>query len=426
MCSLVHAAPPVRAAPPAAHGFSSSLGRADAAAPLACASEWRPWPRQAGRGYCVATAVVAVAAATGTASAGARSGGQRRPTTGGGSGKPRKASSNAGGDTGSARQAGAASRGRPSRVLPGRVAPARRNVPGDIARPPYLLPGARFDPNDGGMPIHDFSEKSEVKSPEQIKAMRVACALARETLLEAGRAVAPGVTTDEIDKLVHEFIVSRGAYPSPLGYMGFPRSVCTSVNDVIAHGIPDDRPLRDGDILNIDVTVYIGGVHGDNSCMFIAGVADSAAHGLCDVAHRAMMAGIDVCGPGVDFREIGRRIEGVSKEARCLSSPLFYGHGIGNYFHGMPHVIPCSNDVDQGVMMPGMTFTVEPVLVENNDRTYETWDDRWTVQTLTGAKSAQFEHTILITNEGHEILTGPSIDYQALAAKQPARRLAKP
>mmetsp|Transcript_78015 Transcript_78015/g.176325 ORF Transcript_78015/g.176325 Transcript_78015/m.176325 type:complete len:158 (-) Transcript_78015:53-526(-) len=148
--------------------------------------------------------------------------------------------------------------------------------------------------------------------------------------------------------------------------------------------------------------------------MFLVGRPDSEALELCRAGQRAMTAGIKACGPGVDFREVGKCIQGVADEAGCYCSPLFVGHGIGSYFHGAPEVVPCINNMDQGPMLPGMTFTVEPILVEYGDDSYEQWDDDWTVQTLTGARSAQFEHTILITEDGHEVLTGPSIDYEGL------------
>lgn len=294
-----------------------------------------------------------------------------------------------------------------------------RLVPEQIARPPYLGPGSPRTPKDG-MPQHEFMwdpdnlHRIEVKRPESIAAMRESCALARETLEFAGRLVVPGVTTDAIDAAVHDFIISRGAYPSPLGYMGFPKAICTSVNDVIAHGIPDDRPLEDGDIVNVDVTVYLNGHHGDTSSMFFAGRPKKSTAALCDATQRAMNAGIEVCGPGVDFREIGRRIAVVTDEADCHCSSLLSGHGIGTYFHGAPEVIPGINNVDQGVMMPGMTFTIEPSLVENNDATSRMLADGWALQTQTGALTAQFEHTVLITEEGHEVLTGPSVDYRGI------------
>ncbi|CAE8620468.1 unnamed protein product [Polarella glacialis] len=301
-------------------------------------------------------------------------------------------------------------------VRPGKVSAVLPVAP-EIERPAYMLPGVCVD-QETGMYKHDFLNVIEVKTPDQIAAMRVACALAREALEVAGRAVAAGVTTDQIDAAVHEFIVSRGAYPSPLGYMGFPKSVCCSVNDVLAHGIPDDRPLQDGDILNVDVTVFIGGHHGDTSSMFVVGSKpDPAALHLCKAGQRAMMAGIEVCKPGADFREIGMRIQDVSDAAGLHISELFVGHGIGSYFHGAPGVIPFENDEYQGTMLPGMTFTVEPILVEHTklEASHRIWDDKWTYQTLTNARSAQFEHTVLITDDGHEILTGPSVDYLTLA-----------
>mmetsp|Transcript_51694 Transcript_51694/g.102807 ORF Transcript_51694/g.102807 Transcript_51694/m.102807 type:complete len:390 (+) Transcript_51694:23-1192(+) len=296
-------------------------------------------------------------------------------------------------------------------VRPGRVSPERL-VPKSILRPRYLKPGTRMDPRTG-LPAHPFTHFIERKTTAQIAAMREACALAREALEVAGRAVHPGVSTDEIDAVTHDFIISRGAYPSPLGYAGYPKSVSTAVNDIIAHGIPDDRLLQDGDILNIDVTVFVGGYHGDTSSMFLVGKDhDKSALQLCRAAKHATAAGIEVCGPGVDLRAIGPTIEAVANSACCHVSPLFVGHGIGSYFHGAPEIIPHENDMDQGEMMPGMVFTVEPILIEDFDESFETWDDGWTVQTLTGARSAQFEHTILITDDGHEILTGPSLAYE--------------
>jgi len=236
-----------------------------------------------------------------------------------------------------------------------------------------------------------------------------------EALRIAGQAIAPGVTTDQIDAIVHEFIISQHAYPSPLGYMGFPKSVFTSVNDIVAHGIPDSRPLEDGDILNVDITVFVNGHHGDTSSMFLVGSPEPAALRLCETGRRAMMAGIEVCGPEVDFWTIGENIQAVADAEGCHVCQLFVGHGIGEYFHGAPEIVPHVNDIDQGPMLPGMTFTVEPILVEANDDSHHAWDDGWTVQTLTGARSAQFEHTVLITEHGYELLTGPSIDYLALA-----------
>jgi len=283
-------------------------------------------------------------------------------------------------------------------------------------------------PSDG-LPIHPFYSGPEptqeerfdieVKDQTEIEGMRAACRLARQTLEVAGRAVAPGVTTDEIDRQAHDFIVANGAYPSPLEYCGFPKAVCTSVNEVVGHGIPDSRPLEDGDFLNIDVTVYLNGYHGDTSCMFFAGRPLKRAVALCKATRKAMLAGIQVCGPGVDFREVGKAITQSATEAGCTVHPTLIGHGIGSYFHGRPEILPYVNDVDQGVMKPGMTFTIEPVLVETPDRTCEVdAEDLWTLCTSTKALTAQFEHTLLITDVGHEVLTGPCIDYKAIKDEQ--------
>lgn len=305
---------------------------------------------------------------------------------------------------------------RRKRVVKGEVSPVRL-VSEEIAKPPYCGPHGPRPPTSSGAlyyPKHEFQTKIEVKTAEQIERMRRSCALAREALEVAGKAVAVGVTTEEIDKAVHDFIISRGAYPSPLGYMGFPKAVCTSVNEVICHGIPDSRALQDGDIVNVDVTVYLDGYHGDTSSMFIAGTPGSRAVRLCEAAYKAMWAGISVCGPGVDFRRIGEAIARVSQEYECYCSPHLTGHGIGSFFHGAPEICHTVNNFHRGLMQPGTTFTIEPALVDKNDSSRKVWEDGWTMVTK-GSLAAQFEHTLLITDEGHEVLTGPSIDYKALA-----------
>lgn len=285
---------------------------------------------------------------------------------------------------------------------------AVRRVPQHIPRPDYVEQEVELDLRSG-LPRHPFMYCTEVKTPEQVEKMRKACALAREALEVARDHIEVGVSTDDVDAAVHDFVVSKNAYPSPLGYLGFKKSVSTSVNDVIAHGIPDDRPLEEGDFLNVDVTVFLDGVHGDTSCMFTVGAVDEKGMRLCQAAQQATMAGIEVCGPGVDFRMVGERIQEVADINECNVSDLFLGHGIGSYFHGQPEVLPYENNKDQGLMLPGMTFTVEPVLVEDFDDSFTKWEDEWTFQTLTNARSAQFEHTILITETGVDILTGPSV-----------------
>lgn len=311
-----------------------------------------------------------------------------------------------------------------------------REVPAHIPRPPYLGPGQPRCPQDG-FPRHEYylgldntAEERlilEVKTPEQIEGMRAACKLARATLEACGRAVAAGVTTDELDRVAHEFIVEHGAYPSPLGYLGFPKAICTSVNEIVGHGIPDSRPLADGDFLNVDVTVFLNGYHGDSSCMFFAGRPSKRAVAITKAARKAMLAGIKVCRDGVDFREIGKAIAQSAEEDGYTVHPTLSGHGIGSYFHGRPEIIPYINDTEQGVMKAGMTFTVEPVLVDGQDKTVAVDEqDMWTLRTLQSAWSAQFEHTILITETGYEILTGPCIDYAAMMkAQAPARKVPK-
>lgn len=296
-------------------------------------------------------------------------------------------------------------------VKKGQLSPINK-VPPEIQRPSYVTSRPRLDMRTG-LPVHPFLHCHEIKSPEQVAAMRSAGALARETLLVAKEIIAPGITTDKIDAACHDFIISRGGYPSPLGYLDFPKSVSTSVNDVIAHGIPDDRPLEDGDIVNVDVTVFVDGHHGDTSSMFVVGTPDPEGLRLCQAAQRAQMAGISVCGPGASFQDIGLHIQGATEALGFDVSELFAGHGIGSYFHGYPEICHYANDLEQGEMIPGMVFTVEPVLLEKDwgegEDDYRLWDDKWTYQTLSNARSAQFEHTLLITETGHELLTGPSV-----------------
>lgn len=296
-------------------------------------------------------------------------------------------------------------------VRKGTLSPIRK-VPLEVQRPSYITSRPRLDVRTG-LPVHPFLHCHEIKSPEQVAAMRRAGAVARETLLVAKEIIAPGVTTDSVDAACHDFIVSKGAYPSPLGYLDFPKSVSTSVNDVIAHGIPDDRPLEDGDIINVDITVFLDGHHGDTSSMFVVGEPDPEGLRLCQAAQRAQMAGIEVCRPGASFQEIGLHIQAATEALGFDVSDLFAGHGIGSYFHGYPEICHYANDLEQGDMMPGMIFTVEPVVLETawgkSDDDYTLWDDKWTYQSLSNARSAQFEHTVLITETGYELLTGPSV-----------------
>lgn len=335
-------------------------------------------------------------------------------------------------------------------------------VPASIPRPPYAESGA-FPEWDPRPQVHD--EAGLVK-------MRAACKLAAEVLNHAGTLVKPGVTTDEIDKAVHKMIIDAGAYPSPLNYGKFPKSVCTSVNEVICHGIPDSRPLQEGDIVNIDVTVYLNvsigmprpgrflncllsgeashtsivypklksspkhgvyivlanrhaclsstslkhffdplsstssffqGYHGDTSRMFAVGAVSDTAQRLMAATTEALFAGIKVCGPGVPINAIGNAIQKVADAHKFTLCKTFVGHGVGTVFHSYPHVMHCRNN-EPGSMVPGMTFTIEPMLCEGTARE-KFWKDGWTAVTADGKLSAQQEHTLLITETGVEVLT---------------------
>ncbi len=272
-------------------------------------------------------------------------------------------------------------------------------MPASIERPHYVdVP----DPREDG-DLH-------IKDAETIEKMRIASRIAATAMVEASKAIAPGVTTDELDAVAHEYMLDHGAYPSPLGYKGFPKSVCTSVNEVICHGIPDARPLEDGDIVNIDVTAYIHGVHGDTDATYFVGEVDEDSRLLVERTHEAMMRGIRAARPGREINVIGRVIESYAKRFGYGVVRDFTGHGIGLEFHSgliVPHYDAAPHY--ETVIEPGMTFTVEPML-NLGTPDWDMWDDRWTVVTRDGTRSAQFEHTILITDDGNEILTLPEGD----------------
>jgi methionyl aminopeptidase len=276
---------------------------------------------------------------------------------------------------------------------PGRLSPPRQ-VPASIARPEYV---GKERPTLG---------EDDVKDGETIARMRVAGQLAAQALEEVGRNVVPGVTTDFLDKVGHEFLVSRGAYPSTLGYRGYPKSLCTSLNEVICHGIPDDTVIADGDIVNIDITAYIGGVHGDTNATFLAGNVDEESRLLVERTREAMMRGIKAVAPGRPLNTVGLVIEKYAGRFGYGVVRDFTGHGIGTTFHSglvVPHYDDPRNTV---IMEPGMTFTIEPMLTLGTIG-YDVWKDGWTAVTKDRKRTAQFEHTILVTEDGHEILTLP-------------------
>jgi len=234
--------------------------------------------------------------------------------------------------------------------------------------------------------------------------MREACRIAREVLDIGGRAVAVGVTTDQIDEAVHKACIERGAYPSPLKYRLFPKSVCTSVNEVVCHGIPDSRPLESGDIVNIDVTVYYKGYHGDVNETYPVGEINDESRRLIEAAYESMMKGIAICKPGVPVEEIGNVIEDYVNPLGFVPNRRYCGHGIGRLFHTDPCVCHYAHSKTPGVLKAGMVLTVEP-MIQAGKSGDELWPDDWTVVTKDGKRSAQFENTILITEDGAEILT---------------------
>lgn len=245
----------------------------------------------------------------------------------------------------------------------------------------------------------------EVKTAQEIEKMRAAGRVAREVLDIAGRAVRPGITTDEIDNIVHAESLKRGAYPSPLNYHGFPKSCCTSVNEVICHGIPDDRPLEEGDVVNVDITCYLNGFHGDCSEMFVAGEPDEKARELLQTTYDCWVKAMEFVKPGNDYKDIGGIIEDHITERGFSTVRNFCGHGIGSVFHTNPNIFHYRNSEPNGQMAPGHTFTIEPMICEGTSKCL-TWPDKWTATTADGKRTAQFEHTLLITPDGVEALTG--------------------
>lgn len=281
------------------------------------------------------------------------------------------------------------------KLVAGSISP-RLIVPDTIARPEYVWKNAptKFTGTD-------------VKTAEQIEKIRAAGRIAAQAIALVGEHARPGITTDELDKIAHEFIVANGAYPSTLGYRGFPKSICSSVNEVICHGIPDDTVLLDGDIVNIDITAYLDGYHGDSNQTFLVGSVSPEVSELVDRTRQALARGIAVVAPGREVNLIGRAIESYAKRFGYGVVRDFTGHGIGESFHSgliIPHYdsAPQFNDV----MEVGMVFTIEPMLTLGTHE-WEMWPDGWTVLTKDKCITAQFEHTLVVTETGAEILTLP-------------------
>ena len=277
-------------------------------------------------------------------------------------------------------------------VVPGVVSP-KRLVPDNVPRPDYAETG-----RPGQITYPD------VKDAERIERMRRSCRLAALVMEKTAAAIRPGITTDELDAICHEETIRAGAYPSPLNYRGFPKSLCTSVNEVICHGIPDNRPLQDGDIVDLDVTVYLDGMHGDTNATYFVGEVDAASQRLVKVTREACELGIAAVKPGGMVRDIGRAIEAHAKANNFAVVRSYCGHGIGEVFHSrlqIPHYYDPQATIQ---FVPGMTFTIEPMINEGSWRD-RLWSDGWTVVTADGRRSAQFEHTVLVTETGVEILT---------------------
>lgn len=282
-----------------------------------------------------------------------------------------------------------------SPLTPGKVSP-QRAVPQSIARPEYV-----------GKPGPKEFTGSNIPAPEVLEKIRVASRIAAQALQEVGRAVAPGVTTDELDRIGHDFMIDHGAYPSTLGYRGFPKSLCTSVNEVICHGIPDSRPLVEGDIVNVDVTAYIGGVHGDNNATFAVGEIDEESALLIERTKTALDRAIKAVKPGREVNVIGRVIEKYAKRFGYGSVRDYTGHGVGEAFHTgliIPHFD--AGPLYATLIEPGMVFTIEPMLTLGTIEG-DVWSDDWTVVTRDKKRTAQFEHTLVVTESGAEVLTLP-------------------
>ncbi|XP_077993912.1 methionine aminopeptidase 1D, mitochondrial-like [Glandiceps talaboti] len=277
-------------------------------------------------------------------------------------------------------------------VMPADVSP-KRTVPEHINKPSYAETG-KAPPK---------AKEVDIKDEEAIAKLRKSCSLARKILDIAGQHVKVGVTTDYLDGIVHDACIEEDCYPSTLNYNGFPKSVCTSVNNILVHGIPDSRQLENGDIISIDVTIYHDGYHGDVSKTFLVGDVDEKGKSLVDTARRCRDEAIKVCKPGALLAEIGLKVQQVAQEAGLFASPSFMGHGIGTYFHGPPDILHYVNNFTE-VMEPGMVFTIEPVVI--SDKTYPiVLDDKWTIISANDERGAQFEHTVLITDDGFEVLT---------------------
>ncbi|MBA0050091.1 type I methionyl aminopeptidase [Streptomyces sp. AJS327] len=281
-----------------------------------------------------------------------------------------------------------------SLLVPGTLSPPR-GVPASIPRPEYVGKEAPT-PYTG----------PETQDAETVERMRTAGRVAAGALAEAARHIAPGVTTDRLDEVAHEYLLDHQAYPSTLGYRGFPKSLCTSVNEVICHGIPDSTVLGDGDIVNLDVTAFLGGVHGDTNATFLCGEVDEESRLLVERTRESLNRAIKAVKPGRQLNIVGRVIESYAKRFGYGVVRDFTGHGINTAFHSGLIVPHYDDPHSTTVMRPGMTFTIEPMLTLGTHE-WDMWEDGWTVVTKDRERTAQFEHTLVVTDSGAEILTLP-------------------
>ncbi|EDV25612.1 uncharacterized protein TRIADDRAFT_55901 [Trichoplax adhaerens] len=274
-----------------------------------------------------------------------------------------------------------------------------RTLPDSIARPDYA---------DEGIPIGEQKLRGnntiKILSAADIEKARKSARLGREVLEEGFKASKPGVTTDEIDRVVHEACIERDCYPSPLNYYNFPKSCCTSVNEVICHGIPDKRELEEGDILNVDVTVYHDGFHGDLNETFFIGKVDEVSQKLVKTSYECLQEAIKAVKVGIRYREFGNIIQRYAQANGFSVVKTYCGHGIHRLFHTSPNVPHYANNKAIGIVRAGHCFTIEPMISEGTWRD-KSWPDNWTAVTLDGKRSAQFEETLLVTDKGVEILT---------------------
>jgi len=279
--------------------------------------------------------------------------------------------------------------------VPGRISPPLP-IPASIPRPEYVgRPGPReYTGND-------------IYTPAEVELIRESGRIAAQAVEAVGAAIRPGVTTDDLDVIAHEFLVAHDAYPSTVGYRGYPKSVCTSLNEVICHGIPDDTVLQDGDIINLDITAFKNGVHGDLNKTFVVGTAAPEVADLVERTQEALFRGIKAVAPGRQINVIGRAIESYAKRFGYGVVRDFTGHGVGTAFHSglvIPHYDAAPHF--DTVMEPGMVFTIEPMLTLGTVE-WDQWSDDWTVTTKDKSWTAQFEHTLVVTERGADILTLP-------------------